>query len=55
MADVHRHNQHSTYEASAVNSLKPEPEGSFDLPAGLTELLHVDGAAQRDDKHGQVL
>lgn len=29
-------------------------EGS-DLPAGLTELLHVDGAAQGDDEHGQVL
>lgn len=26
-----------------------------DLPAGLTELLHVDGAAQGDDEHGQVL
>lgn len=55
MTDVHRHNQHLTYEPSTVNSLKTTPEGSSDLPAGLAELLHVDGAAQRDDKHGQVL
>lgn len=32
-----------------------EASRASDLPAGLTELLHVDGAAQGDDEHGQVL
>lgn len=49
MADVHRCVWHLTQEW--IHSFK---QGS-DLPAGLTELLHVDGAAQGDDEHGQVL
>lgn len=38
-----------------MNSLKPKASRGSDLPAGLTELLHVDGAAQGDDEHRQVL
>lgn len=41
-------------DTSPRSEFIPASRGS-DLPAGLTELLHVDGAAQGDDEHGQVL
>lgn len=45
---------HFIYEAKTVRLLKNKARISSDLPAGLAELLHVDGPAQGDDEHWQV-
>lgn len=49
MTYVHRH------VALHLRGRNSELIKSSDLPARLTEFLHIDGTAQRDNKYWQVL